>query len=275
MLNRSLYRAAALVSILLLVASLAHAQYDPQRFECSGQPVGASCWMEASNQPGCYILNPEYQGPDETLTWTGECAAGLGEGTGTVTFLMLGRSVQVGTGRIQNGLWEGPWVWRDEAGAIVYEAVCGGSVCAERREASDEPAVVVEARETSDAEVFAPGCRTLRRGSIAVIGTTLRCTSLEGKLSGLELWGLELFCQPNDSTPDGRFFAGGFDEHVVAELGDSVVPFGMVNFSETVTLSAEDVTRIAREELTFRFGEETRQLELNANDVRLLQQCTQ
>ena len=164
MLNRSLYRTAALVSILLLVASVAHAQFDPQRFECSGQPVGASCWMEASNRPGCYVLNPEYQGANETLTWTGECAAGLGEGTGTVTFLMSGRSIQVGTGRIQKGLWEGPWVWRDEAGAIAQEVVCGGSVCAETREASDEPAVVVEARETSDEDVFLPGCRTLRRG---------------------------------------------------------------------------------------------------------------
>ena len=28
---------------------------------CAGKAVGASCWMELSNQPGCYLWNPNLQ----------------------------------------------------------------------------------------------------------------------------------------------------------------------------------------------------------------------
>ena len=51
--------------------------------QCQGKPIGASCWMELSNQPGCYVWNP-YFFPGEAMTWTGECDGDFAQGPGTL-----------------------------------------------------------------------------------------------------------------------------------------------------------------------------------------------
>ena len=53
--------------------------------DCTGQPQGATCWMEISNHPDCYVWNLNVQ-LVESVTWTGECSAGLAEGRGTLTY---------------------------------------------------------------------------------------------------------------------------------------------------------------------------------------------
>ena len=51
---------------------------------CTGQ-TGSSCWMEVSNQPGCYKWNPN-PAPEETVTWSGSCRDGKVSGRGKVTW---------------------------------------------------------------------------------------------------------------------------------------------------------------------------------------------
>ena len=91
-------------------------QYEPK---CVGQPKGTSCWMELSNQPGCYVWNPNLQ-PDETPTWTGECAESLAQGTGTLNWVSeSGRSIREETGRLQAGKYRyGQWVERWSSGIV-------------------------------------------------------------------------------------------------------------------------------------------------------------
>ena len=43
-----------------------YAQLERFTQPCTGQPKGAECWIELSNQPGCYVWNPYLQ-PDETV----------------------------------------------------------------------------------------------------------------------------------------------------------------------------------------------------------------
>ena len=50
---------------------------------CADQEKGASCWMELADQHGYYVWNRYWQ-PDEFVTWTGECAGGVAQGTGTL-----------------------------------------------------------------------------------------------------------------------------------------------------------------------------------------------
>ena len=47
---------------------------------CRGE-TGSGCWMETSNEPGCFIWNPNPE-PEETVTWAGGCADGKASGKG-------------------------------------------------------------------------------------------------------------------------------------------------------------------------------------------------
>ena len=77
---------------------------------CAGKPAGAACWMEISEQPGCYVWNPGLA-LGATVTWTGACAGSLAQGTGTLTWLWDGNR-QTATGRLQDGKRNGHWAFR-------------------------------------------------------------------------------------------------------------------------------------------------------------------
>ncbi len=92
------------------------AQMDAQ--SCQGQPKGVSCWMELSNQPGCYVWNPYLQ-LDETVTWAGVCAEGWAQGKGTLKWVGDGgQETAEDTGRLQAGKRHGRWVQRTANGSV-------------------------------------------------------------------------------------------------------------------------------------------------------------
>ena len=83
---------------------------------CAGKPAGAACWIEIALQPGCYVWNPFPQ-TGESVTWTGECAGGLAQGAGTLTWAS-DESQQTSTGRLQDGQRSGHWVHRWAPGNV-------------------------------------------------------------------------------------------------------------------------------------------------------------
>ena len=85
---------------------------------CTKESDGDSCWMELTNQPGCYVWNPNPH-PNEIVTWTAECAAGAAQGTGTLTWLYDG-TVERAIGRVLGGRFlDGSWVVHGPDGAVV------------------------------------------------------------------------------------------------------------------------------------------------------------
>ena len=85
---------------------------------CRGRPIGASCWIKLSNQPGCYGWD-SYLFPDETKTWKGECVGGLAQGSGTlIESSGRGHRILESTGRFHQGKQHGHWVAFDEAGNV-------------------------------------------------------------------------------------------------------------------------------------------------------------
>ena len=92
----------------------------PEQDRCDGKSKGSGCWMELANQPGCYVWNPNLQ-PDASATWTGECAEGMAQGTGTLKWVWDGgKESQEGTGPLEAGKAHGRWVFR-YAGKFVAE----------------------------------------------------------------------------------------------------------------------------------------------------------
>ena len=78
--------------------------------ECAEQPKGAKRWMELANQPECYVWNDGLQ-PDAPVTWTGGCAGGLAQRTGTLTWILdSDKKTMEGTGLLQDGKKHGGWV---------------------------------------------------------------------------------------------------------------------------------------------------------------------
>ena len=78
---------------------------------CAGQPEGTACWMELYTPPGCYVWNP-YLHPDTTATWTGECAEGLAQGTGTLNWFGFGGKTMCElTEPLQVVKYHGQWGW--------------------------------------------------------------------------------------------------------------------------------------------------------------------
>ena len=85
---------------------------------CAGRATGVACWMEISQRPGCYVWNPFPQ-PGETVSWTGACAAGKAQGTGTLTWAH-DAGVQTNTGgRLVDGEKNGHWVIRFADGDVA------------------------------------------------------------------------------------------------------------------------------------------------------------
>ena len=83
---------------------------------CAAKPAGAACWMEIVQQPGCYVWNSSLAA-GASVTWTGECAGGLAQGRGTLTWASNGAQ-QPSTGRLQNGKYTGNWVIRFANGQV-------------------------------------------------------------------------------------------------------------------------------------------------------------
>lgn len=81
-----------------------------------------ACWMKASNHGDCYVWNwsPE---TNETVTWSGQCKAGVAAGRGTQTWSYDGGKLTL-AGTIVNGQAHGRWEMRHEDGRIddvVYD----------------------------------------------------------------------------------------------------------------------------------------------------------
>ena len=83
---------------------------------CAGKPAGVACWKEVSQRPGCHAWSAAPQ-PGATVTWTGECAGGFAQGTGTLTWVWDGDR-QTETGRLVDGKTNGHWVIRFTDGTV-------------------------------------------------------------------------------------------------------------------------------------------------------------
>ena len=89
---------------------------------CTREPRGVPCWMEVDNRPGCYVWNPNPQ-PEETVSWTGDCASGFAQGAGALTFSSAGGQEAVTGGRLRDGKLDGTWTitTRRQAGGPILE----------------------------------------------------------------------------------------------------------------------------------------------------------
>ena len=84
----------------------------------AGQPA-SQCWMEIGNRSACYVwidkFLSQYYGPPE---WSGDCAAGFGEGKGTLSFVNDGDRDDwfISTGMLSGGKKIGHWVRENSYG---------------------------------------------------------------------------------------------------------------------------------------------------------------
>ena len=83
---------------------------------CAQSVAGDACWMEVANQPGCYLRSP--RGRDRG-TWSGQCADGYAQGTGTIVW--SGGSVIDETGTHIDGIRQGRWIVRWDFDGTVEE----------------------------------------------------------------------------------------------------------------------------------------------------------
>ena len=86
---------------------------------CKAKPKGSECWKELSNQPGCHVWVDNLV-PDRTVTWTGECAESLAQGTGTLKWVSDGdkNTTLESTGRLESGKHHGRWKNRRPNGRV-------------------------------------------------------------------------------------------------------------------------------------------------------------
>ena len=91
------------------------------RETCAGKEVG-SCWMETENQQGCYLWNPNLASNDETVTWSGECSAGLAQGPGARPWHYTdddgNPTSATSSGELRDGEMHGHWTHRDAHGWV-------------------------------------------------------------------------------------------------------------------------------------------------------------
>ncbi|WP_420634272.1 hypothetical protein [Candidatus Palauibacter sp.] len=85
---------------------------------CAEAVTASACWMEAANQPGCYLWSPRSFDRDRG-TWSGECAGGYAQGTGTIVW--RGGSVIDETGTHIDGIRQGRWILRYNSDGTVTE----------------------------------------------------------------------------------------------------------------------------------------------------------
>ncbi len=78
----------------------------PEQDRCKGKSPGDSCWVELSDKPGCYVWDQVRE--DAIMSWTGECAKGLAQGSGTLRW--SGGSYEVvEKGTLDKGKRHGEW----------------------------------------------------------------------------------------------------------------------------------------------------------------------
>ena len=91
-------------------------EFPPKQDRCQGKPPDSSCWIELSNQPGCYVWNSHFI-PDEARTWTGGCDGAFAEGPGTlIEFSGTGRKILESFGHFKQGKRHGHWGGIDARG---------------------------------------------------------------------------------------------------------------------------------------------------------------
>ena len=96
-----------LMSVPLLIGEQGIAPSEEDR--CQGKPPTSSCWMELSNQPGCYVWI-SYLIPDEARTWSGGCDGDLAQGPGYLKwFSGSGHMILESFGRFEQGKQHGNW----------------------------------------------------------------------------------------------------------------------------------------------------------------------
>ena len=94
---------------------------------CAGKSEGAECWKELTGEPGCYVWD-DYLIPDQTVTWTGECAAGRAQGEGTLKWVREeGEKTSESTGRLTDGKQHGKWVVRYGNGTVLEGSFVEGT----------------------------------------------------------------------------------------------------------------------------------------------------
>ena len=95
-------------------------RFQPEE-TCAGKEVGSSCWMELENQPGCYLWNGGLA-ENATVTWSGDCSAGLAQGTGSRTWSYTrddGKPFSyTSTGELRDGKENGHWTLRFADGDV-------------------------------------------------------------------------------------------------------------------------------------------------------------
>lgn len=92
---------------------------------CAGKPAGTACWMEVARQQGCHVWNASLQAGAVSATWSGGCAGGRAQGTGTLTWSWDGKQ---STGRDASSTASGTanWVERNEYGTASEGRYLGG-----------------------------------------------------------------------------------------------------------------------------------------------------
>ena len=84
---------------------------------CAGQAEGAECWKALSDRPGCHVWDNHLHA-DQTVAWSGPCAAGLAQGEGTLTWRRRAE-VAAATGQLVDGRMHGRWVLRPADGSTA------------------------------------------------------------------------------------------------------------------------------------------------------------
>ena len=100
---------------------------------CSDDHWEESCWMEARNQPGCFVW-VEWHRQDRFVRWGGECSEGFGEGTGkwidverpSLSFFGGRIFVSSGEGLLVQGKKQGTWIGRLRDERAVQESYLDG-----------------------------------------------------------------------------------------------------------------------------------------------------
>ena len=102
----------------LELLNAAEAQTFNSAQTCQGKPEGSECWKELANQPGCHVWD-DHLVPDQTVTWTAECAESLAQGTGTLKWVSDGgKNTTVSTGGLESGKHHGRWKIRYSDGNV-------------------------------------------------------------------------------------------------------------------------------------------------------------
>ena len=105
---------------LLEEAEQLQSWFDPEQL-CADKSKGAECWKELTGEPGCYVWN-DYLIPDQTVNWTGECAAGRAQGEGTLKWVWGdGENTSESTGSLADGTKQGDWVERRSDGSVAKQ----------------------------------------------------------------------------------------------------------------------------------------------------------